>query len=266
MGSSQSLMHSIAKFSLLARGRTGPFLPASLPNLRAWYRADAGVYSDAGSTLATNGQTVQQWNDQSGNGHHLKQSGSTNRPVYGTASFNLRPGLTFDGDDVFYTNTAFFAMGSTTTASGFMVLNPAAGSVLNDRYLCYFGNGGVSDWGVEASAIFFMADGAGGVGGFRASSNRDFAAVSSGTNYRWGSIYDGSNHTFYVNNSSDGSPVASTGTLTSPGTLAVMGGESVGNTAVSPAAVVAEIVVTASALNSVARQDLDDYFVARWNL
>ncbi|HMW26649.1 MAG TPA: hypothetical protein PKC51_08420, partial [Ferruginibacter sp.] len=32
-----------------------------------WLKADAGAYSDAGITPAVNGQTVQQWNDQSGN-------------------------------------------------------------------------------------------------------------------------------------------------------------------------------------------------------
>lgn len=45
-----------------------------------------GVYSDAGSTPAVSGNTVQQWNDQSGAGNHATQSTSGLRPTYTTAS------------------------------------------------------------------------------------------------------------------------------------------------------------------------------------
>jgi lysophospholipase L1-like esterase len=44
-----------------------------------------GVYSDAGSTPAVSGNTVQQWNDQSGTGNHATQSTSGLRPTYTTA-------------------------------------------------------------------------------------------------------------------------------------------------------------------------------------
>src|SRR5258706_1948757 len=33
-----------------------------------WWKTDAGVYVDAGSTLAVNADTVQQWNDHGGYG------------------------------------------------------------------------------------------------------------------------------------------------------------------------------------------------------
>jgi len=41
--------------------------PAPAPNPLFWFKADAGVYSDAGVSPANYGDTVQQWNDQSGN-------------------------------------------------------------------------------------------------------------------------------------------------------------------------------------------------------
>lgn len=62
--------------------------PASLPGLLVWAENDpATIFSDAGSTLAVAGSdTVQQWNDKSGNSNHLKQATSGNRPAYATAS------------------------------------------------------------------------------------------------------------------------------------------------------------------------------------
>ncbi len=76
--------------------------PALAPNdssisssLALWLKADAGVYNDAGSTLATNGQTVRQWQDQSGNARHANQVTSAARPTYVTAVKNGLPILRF---------------------------------------------------------------------------------------------------------------------------------------------------------------------------
>jgi hypothetical protein len=66
---------------------------ATTPQL--WIKADAGVYVDAGVTLATNGQTVEQWNDQSGNGNNATQATSGNRPTYNTNKYNGLPAITF---------------------------------------------------------------------------------------------------------------------------------------------------------------------------
>jgi hypothetical protein len=71
------------------------FLPTDVANLQLWLKADAGVYHDAGTTLATNGQTVQQWNDQSGNSRHASQATSGNRPGYNTSAKNSLPAIRF---------------------------------------------------------------------------------------------------------------------------------------------------------------------------
>lgn len=73
---------------------SGIFVPCD-PVL--WLKADAAVYADAGVTLATNGQTVQQWNDQSGNGYNASQSDNTKRPTWQQYAFNGKPALWFDG-------------------------------------------------------------------------------------------------------------------------------------------------------------------------
>jgi hypothetical protein len=52
-----------------------------------WYKADAGVFKDAGVTPCSNGDLVKQWNDQSGNHNHASNGGSDGSvlPVYRTA-------------------------------------------------------------------------------------------------------------------------------------------------------------------------------------
>ncbi|MBS1495477.1 MAG: T9SS type A sorting domain-containing protein [Bacteroidetes bacterium] len=62
-----------------------------------WLKADAGVYTDAGVTPATNGQAVQQWNDQSGNANHVTQTVAINKPVFKSPDATAQPALYFDG-------------------------------------------------------------------------------------------------------------------------------------------------------------------------
>lgn len=72
-------------------GAATAFTPASISGLVLWFKADVQVYSDLGSTPATNGASVEQWNDQSGNGNNATQTTSGNRPVYATNSINGLP-------------------------------------------------------------------------------------------------------------------------------------------------------------------------------
>lgn len=67
----------------------------------ALWDAGSGVYSDAGTTPAADGALVQQWNDQSGNGYHMSQATSGDRPVFraSVATLNTRPGVEFVSSD-----------------------------------------------------------------------------------------------------------------------------------------------------------------------
>lgn len=53
------------------------------------------MYSDGGTTPATLGEDVQQWNDQSGNGKHAVQATVENRPAYQTEVLNSFPVIRF---------------------------------------------------------------------------------------------------------------------------------------------------------------------------
>jgi hypothetical protein len=75
---------------LLGAGLAGPASAAPSPpltGLAAWYRADLGV-TEAGTG-------VSQWNDQSGNGHHVVQATDANRPALVTGVINAHPVIRF---------------------------------------------------------------------------------------------------------------------------------------------------------------------------
>jgi hypothetical protein len=60
----------------------GGFTPTDIAGMTLWLRADVAAYNDAGSTLATDAQTVRQWNDQSASARNASQATSGNRPTW----------------------------------------------------------------------------------------------------------------------------------------------------------------------------------------
>lgn len=79
----------------LAFGQSGPGGVGSSTTNVLWLSADQGVYNNAGTTLATSTQNVQQWNDRSGNGRHAMQTTVGNRPNLQTSVLNGLPALRF---------------------------------------------------------------------------------------------------------------------------------------------------------------------------
>ena len=72
-------------------------------DLRLWLAADAGAYSDAGLTPATDGDTVQQWNDQLQGDNtvaeNATQGTASARPTYIANGLHGMPVLRFAGPD-----------------------------------------------------------------------------------------------------------------------------------------------------------------------
>jgi hypothetical protein len=77
---------------------TAPGSPPSSSRV-LWAKADAGVFEDAGTDAAENGDGVQQWNDQSGGSNHFSQGTSGERAVYTTNVYNGLPALRFDASN-----------------------------------------------------------------------------------------------------------------------------------------------------------------------
>lgn len=78
----------------------GGIVPTDIAGLKAWWDA-----SDT-STISLSGSAVTQWNDKSGNGFHVTQSTSAQRPSSGINTINSKNVLTFGGDDCLTAATA----------------------------------------------------------------------------------------------------------------------------------------------------------------
>lgn len=123
----------------------GVFVPCD-PVL--WLKADAGVYTDAGVTAAGDGQSVQQWNDQSGNGNHVTQTTAVNKPVFKAPDATGMQALYFDGSNgkIFLNNTTSNLVAAGSERTVFVVArrdcNAHAGGVLGGT-LFTFRRGGI---------------------------------------------------------------------------------------------------------------------------
>lgn len=88
-----------------------------------WYKADAAVYSNSGTTLATDNAAIQQWNDQMGTGYNLVQAIAAQKPIFSnqTTLANFNPTVTFT------------SAGHSTAQGGFMAADPGTGNAIINR-------------------------------------------------------------------------------------------------------------------------------------
>lgn len=77
------------------------FKPTNISNLGLWLDATKGLFdaTSGGNPVTTDGATVARWEDQSGNGYHVTQATSDNRPILKTSVKNSKNILRFDGSD-----------------------------------------------------------------------------------------------------------------------------------------------------------------------
>lgn len=73
--------------------------PDSISGLAQWLKADDGLFTDTALTtpVSSDGDAVAGWQDKSGNGRHMTQATSGNRPLYKTGILNSLPVVRFDG-------------------------------------------------------------------------------------------------------------------------------------------------------------------------
>lgn len=84
---------------LILLSQTGPGGVLNSTNNVFWLKADAGAYNDAGITLATNGQSIRQWNDNSGNTKNFDEASVGQQPVFTAGVMNGFPAVRFDGSN-----------------------------------------------------------------------------------------------------------------------------------------------------------------------
>ena len=181
--------------------------PGGVSGPIAWLRADNGAYVNAGVTLATNGQTIQQWNNfQGAASYNVSQATSGNRPTFLTNSVNSNPVIRYS---VASSSLDFGAMGVSSSSSleVFFSIRPTAinttGSV-NDGNGSYFMDRTTATnalFGLKASGTKFgyqkRNDANNGLGGVATTSNINtstFQLVNMYRNYnvQYGIAYNGS--------------------------------------------------------------------------
>lgn len=100
-------------------------LPTDYANLTAWWKADAGYYNSY-PTLATDGQAVSRWDDQSGNGRNLTLYSSGGYPTWRQNILNGLPVLRTSaaGSTDFYSSTYTKDVLLGTDGTAFSVFRP----------------------------------------------------------------------------------------------------------------------------------------------
>jgi hypothetical protein len=227
-------------------------------DLLAWYKADTEVFSDAGTTPAVDTNTVQQWNDQSGNDFHLLQASAGSRPVFNTAGFNGLQGITFSGDFLQIAAETLEIGGAEFSA--FCVMKIGSGTNNNGRIISLFGTTAGNDFSAPVMD-FDTQTATPSIRVFRGAAVGESTIVYD-TNYRLGTIADGADQNTYLNNVAGTSGSISTAFETT--VLLTIGADDVGGQTV--AGTYAEIVLVSKALTLGERTSLDDYFVDKWNL
>src|SRR5210317_254273 len=77
----------VANDPVTSGGGGGGDNPPITDNLSIYLNPDVEVYSDAGTTLAVDGDNIRQMNDQSGNSNTLNQTTAASQPLYDTTTF-----------------------------------------------------------------------------------------------------------------------------------------------------------------------------------
>jgi hypothetical protein len=186
---------------LAASGRAatgGSFLPSDIPGLIQWHKADAiGGLS--------NNDPVSTWTATTGNS--ATASGSA-RPTYKTNVLNGLPSVYFDGTNNFMTGAVTLG-GTTLTVFAVADMNASALSYARVLSVGVLTTVDYSD--VKYAAAILRDSSADALCGYR-NGSKSTKAISTSTPFSAASVFDGTDHTMYVNGSG-GTAVGSTGTF-----------------------------------------------------
>ena len=174
--------------------------------------------SDA-ATVHLSSNLVSQVDDKSGNGHHLTASG-TQRPTYSaTAIEGQQPGVIFNGSSNVLTATGV-TPGVTSALSIFMLAECDNVWAQYHMLAGFTATGDAGDYSSH-SLIFFQNDpGSGTIGGYQGSARSIWQTLYAAgpqppigkQTVRMASVFDGTNHTLYLDNLA-AAPVASSGSI-----------------------------------------------------
>lgn len=232
-----------------------------------WLSADNQVFNNAGTTLASSTDNVQQWNDRSGNADHASQAVAANRPNYITNVLNGLPIIRFSaGNDHLMSTTVSTA----NVASVWAVAAYASLPSSNPGVLIGAPAGTGTNVGAGSKSIGMWVSSAAGtrVWGRGIQSNatsRDISTVTTlnvSTYYIINTIYRAATSiNQFVNNAAAGNNNSHNGTLSSwtDVTIGRQGNESWNGD-------IAEVIFYNTEVNSAQRIIIDNYLSAKYGL
>ncbi len=250
-------------FSVQASAQSGPAGVGNSTNNVIWLSADSGVYNDAGTTLAANNNSVQEWHDRSGNNNHATETNSGNQPTYLTNIVNGFPVLRFNGstDRILssgVTATSQLSLWVVAQYSSLGSPNPGLihGAPLGSAFSSTTTTKSVGMWVSSSSNQVW---GRGVQSNLSIRSIPQVTTLSSGTFYGILNHYDGSNIQQYVNSTAAGS-------ISYDGTLSSWADFGIGRQAnESWNGDISEVIVYNFAVNSAQRIIVDNYLAAKYN-
>lgn len=236
-------------------------------DLVAWYRADVGVFSNAGGTTpATNGSGVKNWQDQSGNGYHLLSIGAGD-PTYNTTGFNGRKTITFVNGNGNALRALSVAL-SGGLFSAWIAANITSSSNGVGRVYGY-ASPTETMLGTNSAIIGVLAGSTTSYGGFQGGvgfvSN---GTIANGTNYRLGTVFDTTgthNGICYINNVANASTNLSGVWVGFNTAGAILVGDEATPTAAFDG-VLSEIIITKVVATSGQINAVDDWLKSNWGL
>ncbi|OEK06855.1 LamG domain-containing protein [Roseivirga misakiensis] len=243
-------------------------------NIALWLRGDLEAFSDAGSTAATDGDNVLQWNDQSSPADNGSESnlggGGPIEPTFEANEINFNPALRFVDPN---SNNASYIETSSNTVSGDMTLISVfktgqaagtAGDFVNSPALIGASEtGSTFDYGLgmENGTIWVNANTSTGFDAETATTfnNNSPHFVTATRTQSSGAI------TVFVDGNSEATGTGSTSALTAPSSFGI-GNHSDGDVDAQFAGDIAESIVFSSVLSSEERNRVESYLALKYGL
>ncbi len=257
---------SFLLFGSTAIAQTGPGGVGTSTTNALWLCADRGVYRDAGTTLAANGENVFQWNDVSGNALFASEPFSVNRPNLQTGVLNAKPVVRYSASSTDRLMVSGLTAGNQASiwvvARHTSLPSPNPGLVQGSSAgNAYSANSNLKHVGVWVNSTNTRPWGRGVRSDGTELNISQTTATTSGTFFILNNDYGASTIQQYINNATAGA-VATNGTLRSWTDMAI--GVQAGTESWNGD--IAEVIAFNSSLGSAQRLIVANYLAAKYGL
>ena len=188
--------NTIAMMRPAAGAPVGPFDPLTIPELINWYDPLLDAYT-TGTVPVTDGTDIIDWRSQKAGGGTLFFYGGGTAPTWVADAGDGQPGTLWSNDHLATTGTGV-SMGLGNQFAAFAIVKPFASWPVYSRVVS-FGVG--LDYNSYNGAVLIARDGSNvALQGYRNSAIKSTKAITTDVWMAVFSVWDGTNHTIYINN------------------------------------------------------------------